>query len=142
MKADNRIQKFFEGVEQTSNTLDLSLIDSQFADQFIFADPNGTRVVEKQKFLAFLPQRREFFKSMGHLSTRILSLDETQLDDQYTMVKAHFLMRFKKASGQLVEAKVDSTYFLFMKGDSPRIVMHMEHEDLKEAMQARGILPA
>jgi hypothetical protein len=81
-----------------------------------------------------------FFKSIGHQSTKVLSLDEMRLDDQYTMVKAHFLMRFKKASGEIAEAKVDSTYFLFMKGDSPKIIMHMEHEDVKEAMQARGLL--
>lgn len=140
MKSDNRIKKFFEEVELASNTLDLSLIDSQFADQFIFADPHKTRVVEKQKFLAFLPQRQEFFKSIGHLSTKVLSLDETQLDGQYTMVKAHFLMKFQKPSGQVVEANVDSTYFLFMKGEAPKIVMHMEHEDIREAMQARGLL--
>src|ERR1051325_2916501 len=140
MQSDNRIQKFFEGVEQASNTLDLNNIDSQFADQFIFADPNGTRVVEKQKFLAFLPQRQEFFKSLGHQSTKVLSLDETRLDDQYTMVKAHFLMTFQKSSGGIAEAKVDSTYFLFMKGVTPKTVMQMEHEDLKEAMQRRGIL--
>lgn len=140
MHSNNRIKKFFEEVEQASNTLDLNLIDAQFADQFIFADPSGTRVIEKQKFLAFLPQRQEFFKSIGHQSTKVLSLDETQLDYQYTMVKAHFLMRFKKTSGEIVETKVDSTYFLFMKGDSPKIVMHMEHEDVKEAMQARGLL--
>jgi len=118
----------------------LNLIDSQFADQFIFADPHGTRVVEKQKFLAFLPQRQEFFKSIGHQSTKVLSFDETQLDDQYTMVKAHFLMKFQKASGEIAEARVASTYFLFMMGDSPKIVMHMEHEDVREAMQARGLL--
>src|SRR5260221_3536184 len=135
MKSDNRIKKFFEGVEQASNTLDLNLIDVQFADQFIFADPNGTRVVEKQEFLAFLPQRQECFKSIGHQSTKVLSLDETKLDDQYTMVNAHFLMQFKKASGQIVEAKVDSTYFLFMKGETPKIIMHMEHEDVREAMK-------
>ena len=40
----------------------------------------------------------------------------------------------------MVEAKVDFTYFLFIKGDSPKIVMHMEHEDLKEAMQAHDLL--
>jgi hypothetical protein len=139
MKSYNRIKAFFEEVEQASNTLDLNLIDSQFADQFIFADPNGTRIVEKQKFLAFLPQRQEFFKSIGHQSTKVMSLDETQLDSQYTMVKAHFLMTFKKSSGEIVEAKVDSTYFLFMKGEMPKIVMHVEHEDLKEAMQVRGL---
>jgi len=140
MKTDNRIRKFFEGVEQASNTLDLDLIDAQYADQFIFADPNGTRVVEKQKFLPVLPKRQEFFKSLGHQATKVLALDETPIDDQYTMVKAHFLMTFQKASGEIAEAKVDSTYFLFMKGDSPKIIMHMEHEDLKEAMQARGLL--
>ena len=140
MKQDNLIKEFFEQVEQASNTLDLELIDSQFADQFIFADPNGTRVVEKQKFLTFLPQPQEFFKSLGHQSTKVLSLDETRLDDQYTMVKAHFLMTFHKSSGEIAEAKVDSTYFLFMKSETPKVVMHMEHEDLKEAMQIRGIL--
>jgi hypothetical protein len=140
MNNNDKIKAFFEGVEKASNALDLELINAQFADQFIFADPSGTRVVEKQKFLPALPKRLDFFKSIGHQSTRILSLDETRLDDQYTMVKAHFLMRFQKPSGQIVETKIDSTYFLFMKGESPKIIMHMEHEDLKEAMQARGLL--
>ena len=136
----DKLNLFFEGIEKVGNSLDLELINSQFADQFLFADPYGTRVIEKQKFLTALPKRLEFFKSLGHQSTKILALDETQLDDQYTMVKAHFLMQFRKSSGEIIEAKVDSTYFLFMKGDSPKIIMHMEHEDLKEAMQKRGLL--
>jgi hypothetical protein len=139
MKSDNRIQKFFEGVEKASNTLDLDLIGSQFADQFIFADPNGTRVIEKQKFLPALPKRREFFKALGHQSTKVLSLEETPIDDQYTMVKAHFLMDFCKSSGETTEVKLDSTYILFMKGDSPRIVMHIEPEDMQQAMKDRGL---
>jgi hypothetical protein len=138
----DKIKLFFEGVEKASNTLDLNLIDAQYADQFIFADPNGTRVIEKQKFLPALPKRQEFFKSIGHQSTKVLSLEETPLDNQYIMVKAHFLMQFQKTPGQTTEAKVDSTYILFMKDDAPKIVMHIEHEDLKEAMQARGLLPA
>src|SRR5690349_7747839 len=142
MNHDNKIKVFFEGVEQASNTLDLDLIDAQYADQFIFADPNGTRVVEKQKFIPALPKRREFFKPLGHQSTKVLSLEETPIDSQYTMVKAHFLMQFQKTPGQIVDAKIDSTYILFMNGDLPKIVMHIEHEDLKEAMQARGLLPA
>ena len=69
-----------------------------------------------------------------------MSLEETPIDDQYTMVKAHFLMQFQKTPGQIAEAKIDSTYILFMKGNSPKIVMQIEHEDLKEAMQERGLL--
>ena len=140
MNHDSKIKTFFEDVEKASNKLDLNLIDSQYSDQFIFADPNGTRVVEKQKFLPFLPKRQEFFKSIGHQSTKILSLEETPIDDQYTMVKAHFLMKFQKASGELTEAKLDSTYILFIKGDSPNIVMHIESEDLQQAMKERGLL--
>ncbi|HLO15445.1 MAG TPA: hypothetical protein VK206_11480 [Anaerolineales bacterium] len=97
-------------------------------------------MIEKQKFLTALPKQQEFFKFLGHQSTKILSLDETRLDDQYTMVKAHFLMQFQKTVGRLIEANVDSTYILFIKGDLPKIVMHIEHEDLQEAMQARGLL--
>ena len=140
MKSDNRIKEFFEGVETASNTLDLNLIDAQFSDQFIFADPNGTRVVEKQKFLPFLPKRREFFKSIGHQSTKVLSLEETPIDDQYTMVKAHFLMQFQKSTGESKEINLDSTYILFMKGDAPKIVMHIEPEDVQQAMKDRGLL--
>lgn len=140
MNHDNKIKMFFDGVEQASNTLDLDLIASQFADQFLFADPNGTRVVDKQKFLPFLPKRQEFFKSLGHQFTKVLSLEETLIDEQYTMVKAHFLMQFEKASGQPLEVKLDSAYILFMKGDTPKIVMHIEPEDVQQAMKDRGLL--
>ena len=140
MKSDNRIKEFFESVEKASNTLDLNLIDAQFADQFIFADPNGTRVVEKQKFLPFLPKRREFFKSIGHQFTKVTSLEETSIDDQYTMVKAHFLMQFQKSTGEVKEINLDSTYILFMKGETPKIVMHIEPEDVQQAMKDRGLL--
>jgi hypothetical protein len=65
MKSDNRIKVFFEQVEQASNTLDLNLIDSQFADQFIFADPNGTRVVENGNSLRFSPSGRNSSSLLG-----------------------------------------------------------------------------
>jgi hypothetical protein len=136
---DNRIKEFFESVERAGNTLDLDLIDSQYADQFIFANPNGTCIVEKQKFLPVLPKRQEFFKSLGHLSTKILALEETPINDEYTMVKAQFLMQFQRPTGQIQEAKVDSTYILFIKGDLPKIVMHIEGEDLQQAMKDRGL---
>src|ERR1043165_8185806 len=118
------LKKFFEQVEQASNSLDLELINSQYADQFMFADPNGTRVVEKQKFLAALPKRQEFFKTLGHQFTKVLSFDETRLDDQYSIVRARFLMQFQKTTEQPVETNIDSTYILFMKGATPKIVMH------------------
>jgi hypothetical protein len=143
MNTVNKIVKeFFEGYAKGSNPLDLDLVDSQYEDTFMFADPNGTRVVEKQKFLAALPQRQGFFKMLGHQSTKILSLEETQLDNQYVMIKTYFLIQFKKASAELVDAKLNSTFILHIKNGLPKIVFQIEHEDLQKAMEERGLLPA
>lgn len=133
---------FFEEYEKGSNTLDLGLVDSQYEDSFMFADPNGTRVVEKQKFLAMLPQRQGFFKTLGHQSTKLISMEETKLDDQYVMVEADFLMEFKRSSGEPVEAKLGSTFILQIKNDNLRIIFQIEHEDLQKAMRDYGLLPA
>lgn len=135
------IKSFFEGIEKSSNSFDLDLIASQYEDMFMFANPDGTRVIEKQKFLSMLPKRWEFFKMLGHQSTKVLSLEETPIDSEYTMIRAHFLMRFEKESTPAIEIKVDSVYILYIKNDVPRIAMHIEHEDVQKAMQARGLLP-
>ncbi len=136
------IKKFFEQYENDMNVLDLDRIGSQYADTFMFADPNGTRVVEKQRFLAALPKRQEFFKTVGHQSTRVLSLDETALDDHYVLVHARFVMRFEKGSVPPVDAHLDSTFVFYIDADSPKIVFHIEHEELQQALQGRGLLPA
>jgi hypothetical protein len=142
MKPSLPVQEFFKQIERSSDTLDLELIASLYADSFMFADPNGARVIEKQKFLAALPKRQEFFKALGHQSTKVLSLDETGLDDHYVMVHAYFVMRFEKASVPPIDAQVDSTYILHLKDDSPKIVFHLESEEVQQALQARGVLAA
>src|SRR6185369_8108227 len=128
------VKMFFEEYEKGGNTLDLDLVDSQYADNFMFADPNGTRVVEKQKFLAMLPQRKGFFKTLGHESTKVISIEETKLDDQYMMVEADFLMQFQMSTGESVEAKLGSTFILHIQNEIPRIVFQIEHQDLQKAM--------
>ena len=135
------VKAFFEGMEKSGNSLDLELISSQYEDTFMFADPNGTQVIEKQKFLAALPRRQEFFKMLGYQSTEILSLEEIELDNQYVMVKAHFLMQFKKATEELLEADLNSTFILNIKNDIPKIVFQIEHHELQKAMQELGLLP-
>lgn len=135
------IKTFFEQYENNSNALDLNRIGSQYADTFMFADPSGTRIIEKEKFLAALPKRQEFFQAAGHKSTRVLSLDETALDDHYVMVRARFVMRFEKASAPPLDAQLDSTFIFYIHDDSPKIVFHIEHEELQQALQARGLVP-
>lgn len=141
MNPSPRVKAFFDQFERASETLDLEVISSEYADSFMFAGPDGARVIEKQKLLASLPQRRDFFKSAGHQWTKIVSLDETKLDDHYVMVRVQFLMSFEKVPGQRIETETESTAILYIQDGAPRIVFHLESEDLKQALTARGLLP-
>ena len=136
------IKEFFEQYEDSSAALDLERIGSQYADRFMFADPSGTRVIEKQAFLSALPRRQAFFKAVGHQATRVQSLDETALDEHYVMVRARFAMRFEPVSAPPTDAQLDSTFIFYLQDGAPVIVFHIEHEDLQQALQARGLWPA
>ena len=140
--ASHVVKEFFEQYELSRNTLDLGLIASQYPDSFMWADPNGARVVEKQAVLASLPGGREFLKALGHKFTKVLSLDEIGLDDRYLLVRVQFLWRFEKASAQPIEIKLDCTFILYINDGSPKIVFQHEREDFKQVLRARGVLPA
>jgi hypothetical protein len=135
------VREFFERYERSRNTFDLGLIDSQYPDAFMFAGPNGARVAEKPAVLAGLSKGQEVFKALGHSTTKLVSLNETRLDEHYSMVRARFVWRFEKAPAP-IEVGVDSTFILYVKGDGPRIVFQHEHEDFQQALRTRGVLPA
>jgi hypothetical protein len=136
------VREFFEQYERSRNTFDLGLIDAQYPDSFMFAGPDGARVAEKQAVLAALPKGHELFKTLGHRSTTLKSLDETRLDEHYAMVRVQFVWRFEKASAQPIDVDVDSTLILYLKDREPKIVFQHEHEDFLQALRARGVLPA
>ncbi len=136
------VKEFFEQYELGRNTLDLGLIASQYPDSFMWADPNGARVVEKQVVLASLPRGQEFLKALGHKFTKVLSLDESGLDDHYVLVRVQFLWRFEKASVEPIDVKLDSAFILYINNCSPKIVFQHEREDFQLALRARGVLPA
>ena len=137
------VKKFFEEFERGSNTFERNLLTLQFSDPFMAVDPDGgIQVVKKDDFLAGISQRQAFFQSMGFQFVKVSSLDETRLDDHYVMVKAHVQMRFEKNQGQPIDLIDYSTYILFVKDDSPKIVFYTTHENLMKIMQERGLLPA
>ncbi|MCI0336657.1 MAG: hypothetical protein L0226_03700 [Acidobacteria bacterium] len=140
--ASHAVKEFFEQYELSRNTLDLGLIASQYPDSFMWADPNGARVVEKHVVLASLPRGQEFLKALGHKFTKVLSLDETWLDDHYVLVRVKFLWGFEKASEQPIDVKLDGTFILYINNGSPKIIFQHEREDFQQALRARGVLPA
>jgi hypothetical protein len=142
MNATHAIQEFFGLYAQSRSALDVDLITSQYPDSIMFAGPNGARVAEKPAILAAFPKGQEFLKAHGHKSTKVLSLDETRLDDHYVLVRAQFVWRFEKSPVQLIDVKIDSTFILYINDGQPRIVFQHEREDFQQALRASGVLPA
>ena len=141
-QASAAIQKFFAEFEQRSNSFENELA-LQFSDPFMAADPDGgIQVVKRDDFIAGIAKRQQFFQSIGFQFIKILSIDETRLNDHYIMAKVQVLMRFEKHSGQLADLQDYTTYILFVKDDSPIIVFYLTHANLIKIMQDNGLLPA
>jgi hypothetical protein len=62
------------------------------------------------------------------------------MDERYVIARAQFTWQFQKASGPLLDARVDSTFILFMDRDALRIVFQHEHEDFQQVLRASGVL--
>jgi len=122
--------------------MDIDGITSQYADACMLAGPGGPRVAQKQAILEGFPKALELLKTVGHTSTQLASLDETRVDEHYTMVRAQFAWRFEKAAAPPIDVTVDATFIRYIKDRVPTIVFHHEHEDFWQALRTRGMLPA
>ena len=126
------VRAFFEDYEKGTCISDPGLIASQYADMFMFGGPQGVQAVKKEDFLKKLPKREGFFKSVGLKASRIQSLDETRLDENYIMVKVIWMMTFERSPGQPVDVEIAATYLLFQQGSSLQIVFQLDHQDFME----------
>jgi len=136
------VKTFFEEFERGSNTFERDLLAHLFSDLFMAADQGGgIQVVTKDDFLAGIAKRHAFFQSIGFQFVTIVPLDETRMDDHYRMVHVLSHMRFEKNPGQPIDLKDASTYILFIRDDSPKIVFYTTHENLMTILQKSGVLP-
>jgi hypothetical protein len=100
------------------------------------------QVVRKEDLLRALPRRQVYFRSVGLTSSRVRSLEEARLDDDYAMVKAHWDLQFEKGPGQSLVVETSATYILHRRGDRPRIVFQLDHQDLMKRVQELGMAPS
>lgn len=136
------IKHFFEEFERNTNTLALERIGAQYGEVFMFANPQGVRVIKREDLLKALPGRREYFEKIGLKNTTYTSLEEKRLDDHYIMVEAYLTMHFEKDPGNPVENHDSSTFILHQQNQTLTIACHIEHDEVAHRMQALGLLPA
>ena len=133
----NGIQKLFAEYEKAFAALDIEKSAGFFADAFISAGPRGAIAQSKPEFLKMAHKASEFYKSVGQTSAKILSLTETSISNEYSMVKVHWGVTFRKSGDKLIE--FDVTYFIQKTDEEPKIIVFIVHEDEEKAMQELGL---
>jgi len=138
MTESESIKRLFSEYEKAFSALDIEKSAGFFSDTFISAGPRGAIAQSKAEFLKLAQQAAQFYRSVGQTSARILSLDETPISNEYSMVKVHWGVKFKKTGDKLIE--FDVSYFVQKTGPEPRIIMFIAHQDEQQAMQELGLM--
>jgi hypothetical protein len=137
------IREFFARYEDGANSFDPDLVCSQFTTEFMGGGPNGVVCFKNGDDLrGWIEDRRSFFQEIGFRFANILDLEETPLDDHYTMAKVHWNMVFEKEEGRPLDFKFCITYFLFDSGPGPKVAFWISHDDEQKVMQEAGLIPA
>jgi len=134
----DEIRRFFETFEQTSAGGDIDRMVALFADPFMSADSTSVRAVNASEFRAALPKRKQLFSTLGCTSTKLISVEETPLDDRYVMAKTIWQWEFPQPVEPIV---LPSTYIIRKGGDAPLIVFYLTG-DVMSVLRSRGLLPS
>lgn len=137
-----KIEEFFARYEEGANSFDPDLVCSQYTSEFMGGGPNGVGCGRNgEELRAAIVNRHELFQKTGFRQAKILRVDETSLDDRYTMAKVHWHMTFEKDAGHPMDFKFFITYFLFDPGTDPRVVFWISHDDEQRVMRDAGLIP-
>ncbi len=132
------IKKLFAEYEKAFNVLDVEKQVTFFAEHFISAGPRGNIAQGRDEFAKMASKAAEFYRSVGQTSAKILSQEEIPISNEYSMVRIHWGVTFKKTGNRLIE--FDVTYFIQKTGPEPKIIMFIAHQDEEKAMKELGLL--
>lgn len=133
------INEFFSDYERANAKFEVQRIAAFYADVFMFADPQGVQSVKKEDFVRVLPKRKEFFKSVGLVSSKIESLETSKLDSKYVLAKVVWKMRFERSTGDNIDSRNSTTYILSETSNSFQIVFQLDHQNLMKVVQDLGL---
>lgn len=131
------VREFFEGYERVISNSDASKIAAHYADSFLFGGPQGVQCVKKDEFLKVLPLRKQYFSSIGLLSSKVISVDELSLDARYLLARTEWKMVFRQPTG-MREIAASATYVLEKRDGRLAIVFQIDHQDLTAKVKEQG----
>ena len=135
------LRAFFERFQSLSAASDVERLATMYAGTVMIAGPKGTQVVSSADLQRAIPKRRQLLESVGYQDTALVGFEETRLTDRYALVRAQFQWQFQAANGERATVTLPSTFVVDRGGDSPRIVLYMNDQDVVSVLRERGLLP-
>jgi len=127
----------FEQLSAESNAVDLAGL---YAPSFLLAGPSGSQLVRSADLQQAIVKRKDLFKTLGCTSTHLATVQETVLDDRYSLVRTEWHWRFARSSEALVEFTLPSSYVIDRSPERWQIVAYIPHADIMEELRRRGLL--
>ena len=135
------LRVFFERFQSLSAASDLERIAAMYAGSVMIASSNGAQVVSSTDLQRAIPKRRQLLESVGYQDTALVGFEESALTDRYALVRAQFRWHFQAANDEPVTVTLPSTFIVDRGGDSPRILVYMNEQDVVGVLRERGVLP-
>jgi ketosteroid isomerase-like protein len=134
------MRRFFEALEISSETADVTALVNLFADSLVVASANGAQVVRASDLARMIPKRKEMLEAAGCQAAKLVSLNETRLDDYYSMVRTEWRWRVANRGNESQEITLPSTYIVRRSNEGLKIVFYLAHGDITAVLRERGLL--
>jgi hypothetical protein len=132
---DIKVREFFARYEQANAEFNVAEIASLYADVFLFGGPQGAQSIKKDDFVKVLPRRKDFFKSVGLVSSKVDRIETSELDSSYILAKVVWKMRIERPEKSPADIETSASYLLFNSANSFQIVFQVDHQDLAAKIQ-------
>lgn len=128
-----KVKALMDAYAAAFDQLDADKQAELFSESFISAGPKGTITQSREEFRQSAVKAGDFYRKAGKTSASILSLDEHVISPDYSLVKVHWGVSFKKNGDKPVE--FDVSYLVQLTGPEPKILAFITHQDEDSAMQ-------
>ena len=137
---DETIRQFFEKFDRSNATGNAQAVAELFAPTFMSASADGTIVIKSTDLLAAIPRRKQVLQQIGWQSTALVALQETRMDDAYSMVNTEWRWRFGRQGEPVHDITLPSTFIVHRWNDrEPEIVFYLTG-DIMAVLRQRGLL--
>jgi hypothetical protein len=134
-----KTKALFKQYEAAFDKLDVNAQVLFFAEHFISASPKGTIAQDRDEFAKLADQAGQFYRSVGQTGATILSMTETPISNEYSLVRVHWGCTFEKTGDKPIE--FDVSYLIQeLAGQDPKILLFIAHEDEEKAMKELGLI--